>query len=267
MDSNDIVHERRQGAVAWLTMNRPSARNSLSLAMLEQLHGAVEDLGAAKDVHVIVLAGSGPAFCAGHDLKELTAARLEPDRGRAFFEETMAKCARLMLAVVHCPKPVIACVHGVATAAGAQLVASCDLALASRKASFATPGVNIGLFCSTPMVALSRNLGRKAVMQMLLTGAPIAASDAFDIGLVNAVTEPEGLVAATEALASSIASKAPATLKIGKEAFYRQAEMPLAEAYRYASEVMVANLLEPDADEGIAAFLDKRQAVWRGMAS
>ena len=263
--SGDIVIEERDGTVARLTLNRPDARNSLSLDLLERLKVAVAELGASRDMHVIVIAAAGPGYCAGHDLKELTAARAQADKGRAFFEETMRKCAQLMLAIVRCPKPVIAEVHGVATAAGCQLVASCDLAVASDAAQFATPGVNIGLFCSTPMVALSRNVGRKSAMKMLLTGDLISAAEAARIGLVNDVVAASELRSATNTLASQIASKSPATLRIGKEAFYQQIEMALPDAYRHASEVMVMNMLEPDAEEGIGAFIDKRAPSWRAL--
>lgn len=263
MLSEEIVIEERQGAVARLILNRPAARNSLSLAMIEALHAALLRLGVARDVHVIIIAANGPGFCAGHDLKELTAARSQPDAGRGFFEDTMGKCAALMLAVVRCPKPVIAEVQGIATAAGCQLVASCDLAIASTEARFATPGVNIGLFCSTPMVALSRNLGRKDAMHMLLTGDLIPADKAAGIGLVNEVVPPGALSGHTMALATRIAGKSPAAVKIGKEAFYRQLEMPLPDAYRFAAEVMVLNMLDPDAAEGIGAFVEKRSPSWR----
>lgn len=251
--------------VAWITLARPAARNSLSLAMLDRLHHAIETLGRDDRVHVIVIAAEGPAFCAGHDLKELTAARAEADRGRAFFTETMDCCARLMMAIVQCPKPVIASVQGIATAAGCQLVATCDLAVASEEARFATPGVNIGLFCSTPMVALSRNVSRKQAMKMLLTGEMIPASEALAQGLVSDVVAAEDLRAETEKLARAIAEKSPATLRIGKEAFYRQVEMPLPEAYAFTAQVMVENMLEPDAEEGIGAFVEKRVPEWRPL--
>jgi len=263
--SGDSVIEERDGTVARLTLNRPDARNSLSLDLLERLKGAIEELGKANDVHVIVMAAAGPGYCAGHDLKELTVARARADKGRAFFEETMEKCAELMLAIVRCPKPVIAEVHGIATAAGCQLVATCDLAVASDAAQFATPGVNIGLFCSTPMVALSRNVGRKSAMKMLLTGDFISADEAAQIGLVNDVVPASELRSATDALARQIASKAPAVLRIGKEAFYQQIEMPLPDAYGHATEVMVLNMLEADAEEGIGAFIDKRAPSWRQL--
>lgn len=264
---DDILLIERDGAVARLTMNRPAARNSLSLAMLERMYQAFTDLGADNAVHVIILAANGPGFCAGHDLKEITAARSQADKGAAFFDDTMARCARLMMAIVNCPKPVIAQVHGIATAAGCQLVASCDLAIAADTARFATPGVNIGLFCSTPMVALSRNVSRKAAMEMLLTGDLLPAADACAIGLVNHVVAPDRLAAETQTLAAKIASKAPATLRIGKQAFYAQLEMPLPEAYRYCSEVMVQNMLAPDAHEGISAFIEKRDPKWEPLSS
>ncbi len=261
----DLIHCEANDAVARLTMNRPQARNSLSLAMLEQLHDAFDTLGNDPTIHVIVLAGNGSAFCAGHDLKEMTAARASDDGGRAFFDKTLTACSRLMQAIVTCRKPVIAEVHGIATAAGCQLVASCDLAVASTEARFATPGVNIGLFCSTPMVALSRNVSRKAAMEMLLTGDMIDAATALQLGLLNRVVAPEVLSSTTLTLAENIASKAPATLKIGKEAFYAQSEMSLSDAYDYASGVMVMNMLEADAKEGISAFLEKRDAQWASL--
>ena len=263
--SEDILIETREGTLARLVLNRPAARNSLSLAMLDALTGAITRLGGDAGVHVIVIAANGPGFCAGHDLKELTAAREKPDRGRAFFEETMEKCASLMLAVVRCPKPVIAEVHGIATAAGCQLVATCDLAVAAEDARFATPGVNIGLFCSTPMVALSRNVGRKAAMRMLLTGDMVSAENAHAMGLISDIAAPDDLTATTMALAKRIAEKSPATLKIGKQAFYQQIEMDLPEAYDFAADVMVLNMLEPDAEEGIGAFIEKRKPSWRSL--
>ena len=263
--SDDILLEERDGAVARLTLNRPTARNALSLAMLETLTAAITRLGAGRGIHVIVIAANGPGFCAGHDLKELTAARANPDWGRAFFEQTMGKCAALMMSIVRCPKPVIAEVHGIATAAGCQMVASCDLAVASEDARFATPGVNIGLFCSTPMVALSRNVGRKAAMRLLLTGDLVSAEDARAIGLVSDVAAPSELTKTAMAMAAQIASKSPATLKIGKEAFYQQIEMALPDAYDFASNVMVANMLEPDAEEGIGAFIERRTPSWKPL--
>jgi enoyl-CoA hydratase/carnithine racemase len=210
-------------------------------------------------VRAVVLAGAGPGFCAGHDLKEL---RAHPER--SFYERTFATCARLMQAILALPQPVIARVHGVATAAGCQLVATCDLAVAAATARFATPGVNIGLFCSTPMVALARNVGRKAAMEMLLLGELVDASTAERLGLVNRVVPEDRLDAEVEAMARTIASKSPLTLKIGKEAFYRQLELPVAEAYAYTARVMTENMLARDAAEGIDAFLERRSPVWCG---
>jgi len=259
---NPILLESIDDGVARLVLNRPAARNSLSLTMISTLHEAIDRLGDNAAVRVIVITAEGPAFCAGHDLKEMSAARAEDDRGHGFFTKTMESCAAMMQAIVRCPKPVIAGVRGIATAAGCQLVASCDLAIAGEEAGFATPGVNIGLFCSTPMVAVSRNLPRKRVMQMLLGGEMIDAPTAADWGLVNSVVASDELEDAVMELARSVASKSAATLKIGKEAFYRQAEMPLDEAYRYTARVMVENMLERDAEEGINAFIEKREPVW-----
>lgn len=228
-----------KGGIAILTLNRPQARNSLSEAMLEVLGEALTAISGERSVRVVILAANGPAFCAGHDLKEITARRADPDRGRAYFHRIMTLCSTAMEQIVTLPQPVIAAVHATATAAGCQLVASCDLAVASQAAKFATPGVNIGLFCSTPMVALSRNVSRKHAMEMLLTGDLIAAEDALRIGLVNHVVAPGSTHDEALALAQKIAAKSALTVKIGKEAFYRQAEMPLAEAYKYTSEVMV----------------------------
>ena len=254
----ELLRADRAG-VAWLTLNRPQARNALSLGLMQALTEELDRIAADPATKVVVIAGAGPAFCAGHDLRELRA-----NPGRAFIEQTFAACSRLMLAITRLPKPVIARVHGVATAAGCQLVATCDLAVAAETARLATPGVNIGLFCSTPMVALSRAVGRKVAMEMLLTGDLIGAQRAREIGLVNRVVPEAELDAAVTGLAAQIAGKSPLTLAIGKEAFYRQAEMPLDAAYAYASEVMVRNMLARDAEEGIDAFLAKRDPVWTG---
>jgi enoyl-CoA hydratase/carnithine racemase len=210
-----------------------------------------------------VLAANGPAFCAGHDLKELAARRADPDGGRDFFTRVMTSCSAVMQQIVRLPQPVIAAVHATATAAGCQLVASCDLAVASSAARFATPGVNIGLFCSTPMVALSRNVPRKHAMEMLLTGDMISAADAQRIGLVNRVVPPGGERDEALTLARKIAAKSPHVVTIGKQAFYRQLELDLAGAYAYASQVMVENMMARDAEEGIAAFLQKRSPTWK----
>ncbi len=251
-----------RGAVAVVTLNRPEARNPLSLELIESLHRTITELGGDDAIRAIVITGAGTAFSSGHDLKELTSHRNDSDRGREFFAKTMNACSDLMLAVVRSPKPVIAAVNGIATAAGCQLVASCDLAVASQDARFATPGVNIGLFCSTPMVALSRNLSRKAAMEMLLLGELVSAIEAKELGLVNFVVEPTHVVNEAVELGRRIAEKPKHTLKIGKEAFYRQLEMPLDEAYRYAAGVMVENMLDEEAKEGIGAFLDKRRPNW-----
>lgn len=246
------------GAVRVITLAHAARRNALSLAMIGALHGALRDAGANKGVRVVILTGDGPAFSAGHDLKEIQAARNAPDKGRAFFSDLMTACSAMMLEIRAMPQPVIAAVEGVATAAGCQLVASCDLAVAGAEAKFATPGVNIGLFCSTPMIALSRNVTNKHAMEMLLTGEMIDAATAHRFGLVNRIAEVGGARTAALTLANLIASKPAATIKIGKEAFYRQKEMPLDEAYAYAGGVMVENMLMREAEDGIGAFVGKR---------
>jgi enoyl-CoA hydratase/carnithine racemase len=256
--SRDLLRSDRNG-VAWLTLNRPRARNALTLSLMAALDTSLAAIADDPDVHVVVIAGAGPAFCAGHDLREM---RARPQREA--YAETFGLCSRLMQRIVHLPKPVIARVHGIATAAGCQLVATCDLAIAANTARFATPGVDIGLFCSTPMVALTRAVGRKAAMEMLLSGEPIDASKAQALGLVNRVVPETELDAAVTTLAELIAGKSPLTLAIGKEAFYRQTEMPLADAYAYAAEVMTRNMLARDAEEGIDAFLQRRPPVWTG---
>jgi enoyl-CoA hydratase/carnithine racemase len=262
--SDDLILEERRGAVAILTLNRPPARNALSLAMIAALHGAIQRMSRDESVSVVILAAAGPAFCAGHDLKELTAHRKDDDRGRAFFAETMRACAAMMQAIVHCPKPVIAAVHATATAAGCQLVATCDLAVAADSAAFATPGVNIGLFCSSPMVALSRNVPRKQAIEMLLLGEMLEAGAARDYGLVNRVVPADHVMQEAMSMAETIASKSPLTVAIGKEAFYRQLELDLSGAYDYAADVMVRNMLARDAEEGINAFIEKRPPRWEG---
>jgi enoyl-CoA hydratase/carnithine racemase len=251
------------GSITVLTLNRPEARNSLSEALIAELHAALIDIGDDARVRAVVIAANGPAFSAGHDMKELTARRADADGGRAYFAEIMNACSAMMQAVVQLPKPVVAAVQGVATAAGCQLVASCDLAVASETASFATPGVDIGLFCSTPMVALSRNVPRKQAMEMLLTGEPVPADTARDIGLVNRVVTAGTERDAAIALAQKVALKSAYTVKLGKAAFYRQAEMSLADAYRYAAEVMTENMMARDAEEGIGAFIEKREPKWQ----
>ena len=257
-----LVLARRDDSVLRLILNRASARNALSEGLMHALQSALDEAARDNGVRAIVLGADGPAFSSGHDLKEMTAHRADPDSGRAAFAALFAQCSRLMQSIVHHPKPVIARVQGIATAAGCQLVASCDLAVASSLARFATPGVNIGLFCSTPMVALSRNVSRKHAMEMLLTGDMISAHDAQRIGLVNRVVDSEALGAETLSLAKKIAAKPAKTVKIGKEAFYRQLEMGLREAYDYASQVMTENMLAAEAEEGICAFVDKREPKW-----
>lgn len=248
------------GGVSTLTLNRPESRNALSLGMLFALSDELQRVAIDPSVRVVVLTGAGPAFCAGHDLKEIRAEHFDS----IYSERLFAECNKVMLAMARLPKPIIAQINGIATAAGCQLVASCDLAVAADDARFATPGVNIGLFCSTPMVALSRNVGRKAAMHMLLTGELIDAQAAMRLGLINEVAPAAELASRTAALAAKIAAKSPLTLAIGKAAFLRQAELPLAEAYTFAADVMVNNLSRRDAQEGINAFIEKRTPAWRG---
>ena len=260
MTEEALVLRHDDEGVTTLTMNRPQARNALSQGMLRALLDAFIEVSTDEAVRVVILAGAGPGFCAGHDLKEIKA----QSYSRNYTEQLFADCAELMQTIIRLPKPIIAQVHGIATAAGAQLVASCDLAISSQEARYATPGVNIGLFCSTPMVALSRNLSNKHAMQMLLTGDLIDAQNAYRMGLVNEVVDAEELETKTMELAQKIASKSPLTVAIGKEAYYRQAELPLSEAYDYTKEVMVRNLEARDAQEGISAFIEKRHPVWCG---
>jgi enoyl-CoA hydratase/carnithine racemase len=251
------------GSIHVLTLNRPQARNSLSEAMIVELHAALTDITDDVNVRGLVIAANGSAFSAGHDMKELTSHRSDADRGRAYFAKMMTACSAMMQAIVQLPKPVVAAVQGIATAAGCQLVASCDLAVATETATFATPGVDIGLFCSTPMVALSRNVPRKQAMEMLLTGEPISATTAREFGLINRVVPAGTERDAAVALAQKVARKSAHTIKLGKAAFYRQAEMGLAAAYRYAAEVMTENMMARDAEEGISAFIEKREPRWQ----
>ncbi len=257
-----LLHERNRD-ISVLVLNRPAARNSLSEALLAALSTAFTEIAADKSIRAVVLAANGPSFCAGHDLKELTARRSDADGGRAYFCHIITICSAMMQQIVNLPQPVIAAVQGAASAAGCQLVASCDLAIASSAAKFATPGVDIGLFCSTPMVALSRNVARKHTMEMLLTGDMLPAEDAARIGLINRVVAVGAERDEAIGLARQIASKSSYVLKIGKEAFYKQAEMPLAEAYHYASQVMTENMMARDAEEGICAFIEKRDPNWQ----
>jgi len=255
----DLLLRADKDGVATVTLNRPAARNALSVGLMKALQDELDALRDDPNVKAIVIAGAGPAFCAGHDLKEIRA-NPDPASYKALFEQ----CSTLMKTIVRLPKPVIARVHGIATAAGCQLVATCDLAVAADTARFATPGVNIGLFCSTPMVALTRAVGRKVAMEMLMTGDMIDAATAKSVGLVNRVVPEAELGNAAQALAVQIASKSPLTLKIGKEAFYAQADMDLDAAYAYASEAMTRNMLARDAEEGIDAFIEKRKPTWKG---
>ncbi len=254
-----ILLRNDSDGVATLTLHRPSALNALSTGLMAALQAQLDAIAGDRSVKAVILAASGGAYCAGHDLREIRA-----NKGRPFFENLFGQCSRLMQSIVRLPQPVIAQVQGVAYAAGCQLVASCDLAVASEAATFCTPGVNIGLFCSTPMVAASRNVPRKKMMEMLLLGDAVGAADAAAIGLVNRVVAAAKLEQATAEMAKTIAGKSPLTVKIGKEAFYRQLEMPLAEAYDYASKAMTENMLARDAEEGIDAFLEKRQPKWEG---
>lgn len=263
MTRDILLRDRDADHILRLTLNDPDRRNALSEGMLTALEEAFDEAGADPSVRVVVLAANGPAFCAGHDLKELTAGRANADRGRAYFTRVMTQCSGVMQGIVNCPKPVIAEVAGIATAAGCQLVASCDLAVAAETARFSTPGVHIGLFCSTPMVALSRNLGNKHAMEMLLTGEMVPANRAEATGLLNKVVAPDAVRHTTMEMARKIASKSGMTLATGKPAYYAQREMPLADAYAYATRVMVENMLSRDAEEGIGAFIEKRAARWQ----
>jgi enoyl-CoA hydratase/carnithine racemase len=259
--ASDLLREN-VGSVAVLTLNRPASRNSLSEGLLGALGDAFRDIARDDKVRAVVLAANGPGFCAGHDLKELTSRRTDADGGRAYFQHIMTTCSTMMQQIVTLPQPVIAAVQGVASAAGCQLVASCDLAVAGAKAGFATPGVDIGLFCSTPMVALSRNVARKHAMAMLLSGDIVPAEKAAVIGLVNEVVPAGHERARAIEMAEQFASKSSHVIGIGKAAFYRQIEMPLAQAYEYAAEVMTENMMARDADEGICAFIEKRDPNW-----
>ena len=257
--ANDLLLRSDAEGICTLTLNRPAQRNALSIALMEAISEELDRIKADAEVRVVVIIGAGTAFCSGHDLKELRA-----DQSRAHVEKTFALCSAMMQRIIALPQPVIAAVHGIATAAGCQLVATCDLAVAAEEAHFATPGVNIGLFCSTPMVALSRAVPRKQAMEMLLTGDPIDAPTALHLGLVNRLAPTPQVMEEALALAAEIIAKSPFTLKIGKEAFYRQAELGLSDAYDFASQVMTENMMALDAQEGIDAFLAKRKPEWKG---
>lgn len=262
-DDSILLEEFIGNGLYRLTLNDTKKRNALSEEMMAKVKSSLSDAADNKSIRVIIIAGNGPAFCSGHDLKQMTAGRDNDDQGLAYFKKVFASCSELMQMIVEHPKPIIAEVSGVAAAAGCQLVACCDLAVAGKSARFITPGVNIGLFCSTPMIALSRNVSNKAAMEMLLTGEMVSADKAEHIGLINRVTDDADLKQETTALAELIASKSSLTLKIGKEAFYKQKDMPLSEAYDFASKVMVDNMLEHDAKEGIGSFLEKRKPKWQ----
>jgi enoyl-CoA hydratase/carnithine racemase len=261
-----ILLREDRDAIAHLTLNSPESLNALSDAMLAALSREFAALSEDRTIRVVVLKGAGRCFCAGHDLKEMQAARQAEDGGAAAFKDLFDRCAAVMQAIVTLPQPVIAQVHGIATAAGCQLVASCDMAVAAEGTRFGVNGVNIGLFCSTPMVALTRNVPAKQAFEMLTTGAFISATRAAEIGLVNRVAPPEALEAETAALAETVAGKLGAAVRIGKRAFYDQIGLPLDQAYAHAGAVMVENMLWRDTDEGIRAFLDKRDPDWKGRA-
>lgn len=252
-----------EGAVTTLTLNHPDRLNALSEAMLDALEATLATLATDERIRVVILQGAGRAFCAGHDLYEMIAARQAEDGGRAAFAALFEKCSRVMMAISRLPQPVIAQVHGIAAAAGCQLVATCDMAVASEGARFGVNGVNIGLFCSTPMVALTRVVGRKRAFEMLTTGEFVEAGEARAIGLVNRVVPPEDLAGATRTLAETVAAKLGPVVRIGKRAFYEQAELPVSSAYAYTGRVMVENMMREDTSEGISAFLDKRSPDWQ----
>ena len=259
-DADDKVLLRRNAKdIAWLTLNRPKAYNALSGELMSELISSLNSIANQRDIKVVVIKGAGKGFCAGHDLQEM-----KVNNNETFLENFFSQCCVLMQAIVNLPQPVIAQVHGTAAAAGCQLVASCDLAFADDNATFATPGVNIGLFCSTPMVAVSRKINRKKMMEMLLLGEKIDSKTAVEHGLINRRVPAKLLNKAVSEVANKIASKSPLTLKIGKEAFYKQLEMPLSEAYEYTSKVMIQNMQARDAEEGISAFIEKRLPVWTG---
>jgi enoyl-CoA hydratase/carnithine racemase len=261
---NDILKiDQTQTGVLRLILNDPDNKNALSDQMMHQLHQCISDASSNNSVKVIIIAAVGDVFCSGHNLKDITKARANADNGKEYFSDLFDLCSSLMQMITTCSKPVIAEINGVATAAGCQLVASCDLAIASDQSKFATPGVNIGLFCSTPMVALSRNVSKKDSMKMLLTGDMVDAAEAKRISLINDHVSAEKLNDSVMHLAEKIATKPLSTVQIGKEAFYRQYEMSLSEAYEFTSKVMTENSLADDAKEGINSFLEKRDPIWK----
>lgn len=258
-ESEEVLMREDHGQVAYLTMNRPHAYNALSTGLMTAIQGELDEIRENSNVRAVVIGANGKGFCAGHDLQQIRS-----DKSAAYYRSVFAMCSKMMQSILSLPQPVIARVHGIATAAGCQLVATCDLAVAEEGARFGTPGVNIGLFCSTPMVGVSRNVPRKQMMEMLLLGEMMDAPTARDYGLINRVVPADRLDAEVAAIGAQIAEKSPYTLRIGKEAFYRQVEMPVGEAYEYASEVMTKNMMARDADEGIQAFVEKRKPVWTG---
>ncbi|MDE0807747.1 MAG: enoyl-CoA hydratase [Alphaproteobacteria bacterium] len=253
-----VLREDRYG-VAWLTLNRPHAYNALSVELIAAMQESLNAIAVDSSVKVVVLRGAGKGFCAGHDLKQMQA-----NRSEAYYKSVFASCSKMMMSLMELPQPVIGCVHGIATAAGLQLLASCDLAVAEKNTRFGTPGVNIGLFCSTPMVAVSRKVQRKKMMEMLLTGEMLDTSAALDQGLINKAVPTDQLESVVSELAAKIVAKSPAVVKIGKQAFYKQLEMPLADAYAFTSQVMTQNMMIDDATEGMSAFTEKRAPVWKG---
>lgn len=259
----ELVELETASGIATVTLSAPASYNVLSLAMMSELRGALAEVAADIECRVVILRARGKVFCAGHDLQEMVDASSHDDKGRALYERLFAECSAIMQTLVKMPQPVIAEVQGVATAAGCQLVASSDLAIAADEAKFGVNGVSIGLFCSTPMVALSRNITRKRAFEMLTTGDFLSAAEAAELGLINRAVPAEHLSSETTALAAKLAAKLPSALKIGKEAFYRQLEMPLRQAYEYTADVMVENMIERDTVEGVAAFLEKRTPDWK----
>ncbi len=257
-----LILVEKMERVCLLTLNAPDKLNALSEEMIENLSENLKSVGTDSSINAIILQGAGKAFCAGHDLKEMTLHRQKEDGGKEYFNWLFKKCAMMMMEISRIPKPVIAQVHGVAAAAGCQLVASCDLAIASQNATFGVNGVNIGLFCSTPMVALSRNISRKKTFEMLVTGDFMNADEAEKAGLVNKVTDLQDLSSETLEMATKISNKLSSAIKIGKEAFYKQIELPVQGAYEYTAQVIAENMLHRDTEEGIAAFLEKRTPEW-----
>ncbi len=257
-----ILERNDTGAIAHLTLNAPERLNALSDEMLAALQSELDALRDDRSIRAVILSGAGKAFCAGHDLKQMTAGRQAEDGGKAYFSDLFSRCARMMMSIQSLPQPVIAQVHGIATAAGCQLVATCDLAIAADTTRFGVNGVNIGLFCSTPMVALSRNIPRKQAFEMLTTGKFISAHRAAELGLINRTVPEAELTQETMALAETLTAKLGAAVKIGKQAFYEQIQMPLDQAYAYTGEVMAQNMMHRDTEEGISAFIEKRPPNW-----